>query len=478
MQAVFSKMKDGVSALPSESEAKSAASKHYRYLAGLDFFDTIFYIALSGWLLWKMSVTTVLSLPVDSGFNTVIHFGLLFLFALSMAKSFSVDANLLFAVVFGAVGLAIKASAGDVMFFDLAVIFWAGNRFGFRRIAKVSLVVVGAAFFVVVALAVSGAIYNYPVPKGDVVRYGLGFLWCTLPNHYYLEIVMLYVFLKRGKLSGSAYLLICTVNIALYMATLSRNSFLLVFLFLFTVLVVQMRKEDSGAISFFQNCAKWSFVVLACISFIVVGLYDADDAAWQKANEISSNRLTQTQGSLAKYDVTPFGDADIELIGNALVPTEDGFQLSTEAQPEGDTNYIDNSYMKIWVNNGFVILLLILFMATQAGRSAVRSKNLALSAVLLVFAIQVTVDDPLMVLQYNVFVFVFWQASVAWLEEKLPLPEQVAGREKLRLSHDLTLPEKSAALTFSLGSYVYAYSLCADEPVAATNCYSLSVGKA
>lgn len=378
-----------------------------------------FYIALVSYIIWKVMQTSMFALPEGSRLNTLIHFGALGFFVLSCIRHIKFDVNFCLALLMGVLGILVKISADSILFVDLAVIFYAGHRYDFKDIAKASLAVIGLACLLIVLCSQVGFIEDYIfVRKSDgTVRHGLGFLYCTYLSHYYLNLVLLYVYLRpQVKVPKIAVML--AIDVAIYLATDSRNSFLMVILVLLFVAVRPKLNKyaNARAVSFARVFIGWSFVIFTAICFALPLLYNAESDLWRKVNLISSNRLAQTQAALGDYGIKPLGQ-DIELYGFGLSVDENGAYSGRELNPDVDTNYVDSSFVSIPIHNGAIAFILVLTIVTLGSIRLARECESILLMIILITVLHASIDDLFLKLQYSSFLFLFWDYAVFEIQD-------------------------------------------------------------
>lgn len=379
--------------------------------------DAAFHVALVCWLVWKISSTTMLALPTESKANTVIHGVLLLLLAAScLATPRTIGPGLLLFLGMCVVGALVKVCSDSFEIIDLAFLLFAASRFELRHVVKVCLVTVAACVVVVVALALLGVIQNYVFWRAATEpRYGLGFLYSTFLSHYYLNIVLMYAYIRRGRLRSWEMLAALVIDVVIFGATDSRNSFLLVIFTLAILkgcqLVSARHKVPPAAL---RLMGQWSFLLLAVASAAVVVAYDPTSQAWARMNEISSNRVSQTRTAFETYGLTPFGQ-EIEFSTNGLVNEGGEIKKVSEYNAAGDRNYVDSSYLNILLTKGVVTFALVMGMATLGGAKAARDGDWALCAVLFVVALHSVLDPQLINLPYSGFLFAFWNATSEWV---------------------------------------------------------------
>lgn len=381
-----------------------------------DILTLIFYFSLAAWLIWKILNTSMLAIPEGSKINTIVHFSLLGLFAVSCIKYIKLDANLLLAVIFGGVGVFIKLKSDNVFFIDMAVILYASYRHNFKDIAKTCLVVTFVTCAGIILLSQVGVIQDYAFSRGKEVRHGLGFLWTTYASLYYLNCVFLYIYLRKENITVYECLGIMAINLLLYFWTDSRNSLIFVTLALALTLFFKYVKHGEVFKKLVGYLSIGALVVFAVASFAAIFVYDSTSTQWLALNKITSNRLQQSQNFVKENGITPFGQ-DIEFSSIALQVGKNGIETLSKANPEGSKNYVDNGYLNLLLLDGVVMFVIVMAMIIICAINANKLQNYYLSFILLLYATASLVDHLLFYLLYNSFIFIYWAYDVDFLNE-------------------------------------------------------------
>lgn len=362
-----------------------------------------FFTALAIWLVRSLLDITLFAVYLEPfGFRTVI----VVVGALLLVGEIRERFGLVDVIGLGAVALvglvAIKSAHYELAL--VALFVFCARNIEFAKIARFALKITVAVFIIVVAAASLDIIKDYlwgvGVP-GERIRHGLGFRYTTLPTHVFLNIVLLYGFLTRTRASIGVIAGLMAINLAIYSATGSRNSFLLVAFFLVVLLAFKipfLRRlygrflmVATGALSF------GGFFVL---SFLAAWFYTPRIGAFVKLNSILSNRLAQTNASMHKYGFPLLGQ-DITFMGNGL---NNAGEVVKSKPGDYDLNFIDNSYMLILVNYGLVFTAVVLGAFTLLGLAAARRNDKVLCAILFVIAVHSVIDPQLVDIAYNTFV--------------------------------------------------------------------------
>lgn len=192
----------------------------------------------------------------------------------------------------------------------------------------------------VITLTAFGVIENILYDK-DRMRFGLGFDWTTTAAVFILHILILYNCVRRYKWKENEVYLYSFAIMIVYLFTDSRFIFVMSILFLTCALAQQK-------FHFFSYSQKWMRIALVClpiglflISCLCFLLYDANNEMWRALNGILSDRLALGHAGLMKYGTSIFGQP-IQWIGYS-------FQ-----QVQGSYNYIDNSYVRFFLDTGIL----------------------------------------------------------------------------------------------------------------------------
>ena len=378
----------------------------------------LFLIGFVVILVWRVVSSSFLAFPDGSVINTAIHYGSLLCLVLSSVFGEKRPIRMAVALCLFLLGAAVYLQSGDPVFVDLSVTLYACSLFPLRWTVKIGAIAVALTVVAVVMASQLGIVEDYLFPRDDgALRHGLGFLYCTFPSHYLLCIVLAYLYLRADGIRLFEYVPVLAVNFAVYALTDSRNSFLLVLVAVACSIAIRFDVFRRFARSrFAKGLVRWVFVACAIISIVVSVTYDGSSEMWARANSILSNRLEQTQSSLQRYGVAPFG-RDIVFLGNGLVVTEDGVLNDEYVQESVDANFVDCSYMQILIRLGVVSLVASVALMTAGCWLAVSEDNLILEFCLVITALHSVVDAQLLELPYDLFLIVAFVASCRLLED-------------------------------------------------------------
>lgn len=367
----------------------------------------LFFAGFTLWLVWKFNCITVMSLPEGSIVYTLIHLLVWVLLALPAVAGFVEGDKRIEIAIAILVGVAVKFCADDVSLVDLAILFAASENIDFKVIAKHSALVVGFMLSATVVLSLLGVIVDYPFTRGTEIRHGLGFSYCTYPSLLYMYLVLVYLYLKGKDLHWYSYTVIIIIDIALFLATDSRSPFALVLLACVISLINAKVSDDFLPLRVLAYLVRFMPVVILAASIALAVCYRPDSGLWQQINRITSGRVSQTQASLAKYGVKPFGQY-IKFKGHALYSGNSGTE-DLVIEEGSDTNFIDSSLMQALVTKGFVTTIAVLCALFSCCSSLYKQKEYLGCSILVVVFISIAFDPQLLNLLYNTFLFYIWK---------------------------------------------------------------------
>lgn len=355
------------------------------------------------YLCWRIFQLSLLGNIAAGTPDTVIHFvllGALVLGDLCFNHTYKQDS--LFALALFVLAIAVKVCSDSTTLIDLVILVWCCRNVPFKYIAAISIVSILFTSILLFLFSQFGLILDYVWDPGTRNRHGFGFLYCTTLSHLYLNITLLWIYLRRSELRAIEYLIILVFDILIYAYTDSRNSFLLVIVSLLLCLLLKRKMNASTIRRAGSVFAAWIFPICALISLIASIFYDPTNQIWQQINGLLSNRLAQTHATLFHYGVLPFGQ-DLPLIGHSI--TYDGVLESSTGT--FDSNFVDNSYMSIMVNLGWVTWIVIVLLFFFLGRKAALQGDKYLVLILFMIAIHALLDPQLIEPIFNTFVFLF-----------------------------------------------------------------------
>lgn len=195
----------------------------------------------------------------------------------------------------------------------------------------------------VITLTAFGVIENILYDK-DRMRFGLGFDWTTTAAVLLLHILILYECVRKYKWKKNEVYLFLVSIVVIYLFTDARFIFIMSILFLFLVVFQQKTHFLScqkKSIQMIFTCLPILFLIISFLGFL---FYDPNNEIWRTINSLLSDRLALGHAGLMRYGFTIFGQP-IQWIGYSFT------------QMNGTYNYIDNSYIRIFLETGIFNLI-------------------------------------------------------------------------------------------------------------------------
>lgn len=278
----------------------------------------------------------------------------------------------------------------------LAVFAYCGRRHDFGLLMMVSFAAVGAAFAIVVAGGLAGIIPS-TVSTDARSRNSLGFGWVTFASHYYLNLVAMWLFLRRDRLRLLECALILVGDALVFLETNARNSFALVAALVVLAYALRrvrrvpapLRAAFTGQ---FAACTAASAALLLCVNPYTVG--------GSALNDLLSGRIVLTQQA--------FSTCDVMLLGQSVTWVTQSSVRSGQYD-WSQYFYVDNSYLNLLLVQGVLVFVVVIALLTLASYRTAKGGDALLCIILLVFAVHSIVDPQLLDLNYCCFLLLLGQ---------------------------------------------------------------------
>lgn len=232
-----------------------------------------------------------------------------------------------------------------------------------NRLIKITFNIFTFIFLITVILSLIGIFPDWIFYRGNIVRHSLGFLYPTDAIGIYLEIIIMFFYIRKSKSSFTELLVLETINVFLYKYTDGRLSFILISTILGILLLRKfkfIRKLYNYNI--IQKTLKILCYTLPIVLFIsyncLAVLYLNNNNFAIKINELLSNRLKYTSEAYENYGVSLFGE-NIEWNGWG------GFgYINTDEMEDFRYNYVDSSYARVIFDYGIIFSVIIILAYT------------------------------------------------------------------------------------------------------------------
>lgn len=283
--------------------------------------------------------------------------------------------------------------------FLYSLVFLAANNISAKRIMKTTLVIQGTILLFTILFSQVGIIRDFLFVRNEnlgIYRHSLGFSWTTSAPILFFYCILIYIYLKRNKISIITYVILEGINVWLYLETNSRMAFLLSSLTIFFMMIQKLNKKRWKWFSKMDKLFIFLPFIACGISFLSFKLFNSDNFCWAKADKLLSGRLTLGASAIKKYGFSLFGQ-NIEWIGYSVNKLDSiGY------------NYVDNSYLQLGLTYGLLVLFAVLIIYSLVMYKAIRYKDYYLVCIVAIILLFSITEPRLMNLAFNPFPLLFF----------------------------------------------------------------------
>ncbi len=291
----------------------------------------------------------------------------------------------------------------------------AAKDVDFDKIVKVVYRILYVMIPLTIILRFAGVMEEFTKPRGEAVRYSLGFSHPNQLGIVLFQFVVCHCYLHRKKLKITDYLLIVAVILFIYIAPNSQSAYLSIFAFLILSIFCGECQKHSSKIADIYGKMILLFSFLLNATSILLSIMDIRrfPLLW-KMDALISNRFVTSHNTLQIYGIKLWGQ-------QVLLYEEERIQAGM-ADGAGRL-YLDNSYMTLLIKYG-VISYLIFSIAYLLLMDYFRKKEqYFMVTILFMFAIYGVMENCMFSAFHNVYLLAFAQMLYGKLgEEKGNLP--------------------------------------------------------
>lgn len=224
------------------------------------------------------------------------------------------------------------------------------------------------SLILITTLSSFGLMHDYVNMRADgTMRHSLGFGYPTYLSQFLLFMILYYSYKKNFKISPEKLGLYQLLIVFSYFLTDSRTEMLISECILIGIFMnsVGILDKFKNVVEFFKKAYATCFPLFPIGSYILVMLYgfifntmNVNSIIFkiaQKFNHIFSNRLYQTFYDFKRYGLSLFG-SNIDLVGYFLTKENEGTIIRS--------NFIDNEYMRILFENGWIFFIAFFIIAS------------------------------------------------------------------------------------------------------------------
>lgn len=250
-------------------------------------------------------------------------------------------------------------------------------------------------FILIILFSLVGVIDNWDFPQGGIrpTRWGLGFTYPTHTSSVLFMAFLIFCYLKKERMTILMVVILEVINLGIFLYTDSRAGMMLSSVTPIVFYLLKFTKKEYS-----KNKVGWilqfSFPLCAVITYICTMLYNGQGIL-EKINGWLSGRLYYSNYSMNIYGVHLFGQR-IQWVGWGGIG-------HTQTQLSDVYNFVDSSYLKLLLENGIIVWLLIMVLWITISIYAYRNNKKYLLWALTFLAIYCTVEQWLMNLGTNPF---------------------------------------------------------------------------
>jgi hypothetical protein len=276
------------------------------------------------------------------------------------------------------------------------------RRMDCNRIIKWLFFALTAFFALTVILSLTHVIPDWTYMRMQTVRHSLGFIYPTDAFSVLLVIVLLYFCVFKNKINLIVSAVFMVLNVAMFVATDGRMSFILVTLVIVLMTVYKFAYRVRFCIGTkMYKALKICLVLLPAVLFILtvvfILLYKNGTGIGNALNGLLSDRLKHGTNALANYPVRLFGTYAewVGFGGHGYVDTDvTNFVY----------NFVDMSFLRMLIDFGAVVTAIVVAGYTKLMYDTVLKKDTVVMIVMTVVLLWVFIEPYAFNVGRNVFI--------------------------------------------------------------------------
>lgn len=288
----------------------------------------------------------------------------------------------------------------NILILTVFFIFFSRN-IPFERVADISIKISIVFFAFVVLSSWLGIITNYVAYTGGRSRKYLGFLYALFPSTIMFNITALNMYLKKTNITWKNIIVLLVVNYFVFYQTNSRLSFFLAIILIFFSILLKIFPNMRKRLKYLFFALAFGFPFSATISIVCMFLYIRESRAVSLLDLLMERRISMASDALTQYGISLFG-TKFSMIGNGL----DIYGNNT-SRLYLTYSYIDNWYAQILIRDGLLFFVALIFVITIVSIKIYHVQDDGyLTIILFVLSLQCLVQDSIMSIYFNSFIFV------------------------------------------------------------------------
>jgi len=324
-------------------------------------------------------------------------------------------------------------TGGSTIAQAIIVIFFSRN-YNFNKLIRISLATTIVCVGLIVASSFLGIVNDYTIYQGSRARRFLGFHYTTFLSHFFLSIVLMYMFLRRIECTYLEYAILIIIDCIIYIETDSRNSFMLALAVILICVILKIKHKETIKSPIIATLVTCSYLLFFAVSFIFVYGVDLNTPFGQIVDQIASGRLTLAHRCLDLYGVSLFG---------VDTPWNAGQWIDGYYYILGTHLSVDNAFFNIIIDNGVVVFVIIMVLLTLTCYLAAKSNDAYLMIVFLVYAFHCVMDPQIFRLEYCTFLLFVGRLWTPWGAQVFSRVRKERNQEKVPMNTYQAFPELS-----------------------------------
>lgn len=269
----------------------------------------------------------------------------------------------------------------------------------FEKIAYYTIVFSLITLLFVYLSACCGIIDNYISHRVDGrPREYMGFRYVLFPANYMFNVLALYYYLKKRKITWRLIILSVLLDYYIYEKTDARLGCGLTLVLILYSAFYKMCQKRNIVVKMMDIIAAPSFLIMGITSFIVTALYDPYNVVHQRIDYAIGWRLSNAHSSLNIYGIHFLGNKAINWVGFAT--GVDGTIATTNNE---SYLYVDNFYMHLIQRYGVLMFLVICILVTAYMMRLYKKRESYMLALLFLIVVHGVIDNAIINLYMNTF---------------------------------------------------------------------------
>ncbi len=301
------------------------------------------------------------------------------------------------------------------MLFPIAMLI-AGSAFvNFRNVLKVYLCVEVPMTVITIAASLSGVIENltyHQKSHGYTTRMAFGFIYPTDFCAHLLFIALALVWLRGRKITILEIGLIVVEAVISYVFCYARTTTALLGLLLIGIVIQKLRRkkaEKKSGNGIWRGLSWvycfWITPLVAVFSLAGSYFFSTDFGLLNKINAVMTGRLRYGQIGIQRYGIRPWGTY-VEMHGAGM-----------SSEKPANYFFLDNSYVAILVELGFMVLLGIVLLMILSFLSEWKKRSAMHILILTIIILTCIMEQHLTELWYNPFLLFAGEACRSVFEQ-------------------------------------------------------------